>query len=66
MAAVLTNKVNRENVYRYARRGMDPGRSNEPGALGLLSTYCPFTFFRKISSNWSGVFFARMELNWLR
>jgi hypothetical protein len=39
---------------------------HEPGALGLLSTYCPFTFFRKISSNWSGVFFARIELNWLR
>ena len=33
---------------------------------GLLSAYCPFTFFRKISSNWSGVFFSRIELNWLR
>ena len=44
----------------------DEYEEHEPGDLGLLRTYYPFTFFRKISSNWSGVFFARMELNWLR
>ena len=44
---------------------MNPGRSHSPLALPL-GPYCPFTFFRRISSNCSGVFFARMSLNWVR
>ena len=39
---------------------------HEPSAPAFMGSYCSFTFFRRVSSNCSGVFFARMSLNWVR